>query len=266
MGNTFILDLQRKNLKVGKKHKILAKIIKLFNPNNNLLKLKFKDDNFNRYFDIKYNIKYDEHVNQLKDGMVNVEQAVNIYHLLTRVLIQNIPGEVVELGCYEGTTAIIMEKTLDELKSKKRIHVYDSFEGLPKKEKEDGNTYYKEGQCRTSIEKMINNFKENNVKLPVIHKGWFKDTLPEKLPKEICFAHLDSDFYTSIKESLENVYPRLSKGAIVVIDDYCDPKILNVFNILPGVKKACDEFFHHKKEKMQVLLAGSKCHGFFVKE
>ena len=78
--------------------------------------------------------------------------------------------------------------------------------------------------------------------------------------------HLDGDFYSSIIESLTYVYPKLSKGAIVVIDDYCDPEIHNVNNILPGVKKACDEFFKDKKEKVDVLIAGCESHGYFRKE
>ena len=85
------------------------------------------------------------------------------------------------------------------------------------------------------------------------------------MPKKISFAHLDGDFYSSILESLIYVYPNLSKGAIVIIDDYCDPKIHDVNNILPGVKKACDEFFEDKKEKVGVLLAGGETHGYFRK-
>ena len=66
--------------------------------------------------------------------------------------------------------------------------------------------------------------------------------------------------------SLKYSYPKLTKGAIVVIDDYCNPDILDIHNILPGVKKACDEFFANKHEKVSVLLAGSQCHGYFIKQ
>ena len=53
---------------------------------------------------------------------------------------------------------------------------------------------------------------------------------------------MDGDFYTSVRESLEHVYPRLSKGAVVVVDDYCDPAVNPVYESLPGVKRACDDF------------------------
>jgi O-methyltransferase len=159
-----------------------------------------------------------------------------------------------------------MQKTLDQFNSQKRIHVYDSFEGLPEKSKKDGNTIFYRGSCKTQKVRLVNNFKRHKVKLPEIHTGWFADVLPKKLPNEISFAHLDGDFYSSILESLTYVYPRLAKGAVAVIDDYCDPKIHNVNNILPGVKRACDEFFKEKKEKVNVMIAGSESHGYFRKK
>jgi O-methyltransferase len=196
--------------------------------------------------------------------MTNPEQAMNIYHLLRQVVQSGIEGDVVELGCNDGRTAMIIQKTLDQLGSKKELHVYDSFEGMPEKTSYDGNKL-QPGELKTTENKLKFNFQKFSVKEPVIHKGWFKDTLPSGLPAALCFAHLDGDFYSSIKESLEHVYPKLSKGAVVVVDDYCDPEILDVFNILPGVKKACDEFFKDKTEKMNVVIAGDYCHGYFIK-
>ncbi len=57
---------------------------------------------------------------------------------------------------------------------------------------------------------------------PEIHPGCFFETLPHELPEKISFAYLDSDFYDPILLSLEAIYPKLSKGAIVIIDDYCE--------------------------------------------
>ena len=266
MDNTFILDLQENNPRHNKASKFVSKIVKFFNSNNKFLKLKFKNDNLNRFYQIKNSKKFDSKENLLKSNMTCIEQCINTYHLLVQTILLKIPGNVVELGCFEGITTVLMQKTLDQYNSKKRIHVYDSFEGLPEKSKKDGNTEYTLGACRTQKEALIDNFEKFNVKPPEIHVGWFKDTLPKELPTQISFAHLDGDFYSSIIESLTYVYPKLSKGAIVVIDDYCDPEIHNVNNILPGVKKACDEFFKDKKEKVDVLIAGCESHGYFRKE
>lgn len=121
--------------------------------------------------------------------------------------------------------------------------------------------------------------------MPKIVEGWFNETLHKKLPKAICFAHLDGDFYSSIKESLEAIYPRLSRGAIVVIDDFYSSrnhkkieKLINqnrysqesnrkikIQNLLPGVKKACDEFLKDKEEEIKILVAGEERQAYFKK-
>jgi O-methyltransferase len=247
MDNAFILDLKEKPSEMKLRRKIAIFLCKTFNmciP----------------YFKIKYSTE-----DALKGGMISIEQAMNIYHLLAQTIIMEVPGDIVELGCFEGITTILMQKTLDQHKSDKKIHVYDSFQGLPDKTEKDGKTKFKKGFCLTTKEKLIENFKKFKAKQPHIHEGWFKDTLPTQLPDKISFAHLDGDFYSSIMESLTYVYPKLSKNAIVVIDDYCDPSKNNTNNILPGVKKACDDFFKGKKEKVHVLIAGNRTHGYFKK-
>ena len=204
--------------------------------------------------------------NMLKGNMINIEQGVNIYHLLMQTILMQIPGDVVELGCFEGITSILMQKTLNQFKAQKKLHVFDSFAGLPKKSKEDGEIIFSAGSLKVTKERLINNFKSYSLQLPIIHEGWFKDTLPHELPNKISFAHLDGDFYSSILESLIYIYPRLATNAVVVIDDYCHSEIHNVHNFLPGVKKACDEFFKDKKEQVNVLIAGCQSHGYFRKE
>jgi len=66
--------------------------------------------------------------------------------------------------------------------------------------------------------------------------------------------------------SLEHVYPRLSRGAICVIDDYADPDAYpEAWNKLPGVKQACDEFFADKPEKVSFIYSADMSHGYFRK-
>ena len=243
MDNTFILDIFKR--KGSLKRRIALKLFGVFNK-------------YFKFFSIRLKELY-------SGDMVNIEETININHLLNHVVWSDIPGDVVELGCHEGYTSITIQKTLDQSNSNKRLHVYDSFEGVPLPDKVDG-TFLKRGDCDTTRDRLVNNFRMFGVRLPEIHAGWFKDTLPTQLPEKICFAHLDGDLYSSITESLENVYPRLSRGAIVVVDDYTDPEVHSIHNILPGVKKACDDFFRDKKEKVNVLIAGERSHGYFRKE
>jgi O-methyltransferase len=160
--------------------------------------------------------------------------------------VEDIEGDVVEFGCNVGTTSIFLQGFLE---GKKNFHVYDSFEGFPEKDpKDEGEEYhfkFEKGGCATTIETFENTFAEFDMPLPYIHKGWFKDITD--LPEKISFAFFDSDFYTSILDSWEKVYPRLSKGAIVCVHDYN-------WNVLPGAKIACDEFLSDKPEKDTIVF------------
>jgi O-methyltransferase len=197
--------------------------------------------------------------------MTNIEQRMNMYHLISQVLAYGVEGDFVELGCNTGASSVLMTKLLEAHNSDKKLAVYDSFDGLPSTTQFDG-PFYKTGELKTSEDVLRNNFKNYNLPLPEIHRGWFQDTLPNELPEQIAFAYLDGDFYESIMISLRYVYPKLTAGAICLIDDYCDPKINpNGWNKLPGVKKACDEYLIDKPEKMEFIYSGSYSHAFFRK-
>lgn len=197
----------------------------------------------------------------------NVEQRMNMFHLLSQVLVYDVPGAIVELGCNAGQSAVLMQKVIQSYDPTRELHVYDSFEGLPALSRADQGTSanFKKGSLKTTRDRLDENFRRYNLPLPTVHVGWFHETLPTELPDEIAFAHLDADLYDSTMVSLKHTYPRLSKGAVCLIDDYCDPVVHNGWNELPGVKRACDEFLADRLERVSVLYAGSFSHGFFRK-
>ena len=51
-------------------------------------------------------------------------------------------------------------------------------------------------------------------------KGWFKDTLSTMPAKELAVLRLDGDLYESTWDALNSLYPRLSDGGFLIIDDY----------------------------------------------
>lgn len=145
-----------------------------------------------------------------------------------------IEGEIVELGCYIGTTSLFIRRLLNSMGSNKAFHVYDSFEGLPPKSGQDASivgSQFKAGELKGSKKDFRQEFKKANLRTPIIHKGWFSDLTSKDLPDKIAFAFLDGDFYESILTSLKLAGPRLSQGGIICIDDYKSES-------LPGVEKA----------------------------
>ena len=137
-------------------------------------------------------------------------------------------GDVVEFGCYVGTTSVFIAKEIE--KTEKTLWLYDSFEGLPEKSKKQ----------------LINNLKKANLKtMPKITKGWFCDLTKEQIPEKISFAFLDGDYYASILDPLKLIWDNLSSGAIIVVDDYGN-------QALPGAEKAVRQWCNSKGLKYKV--------------
>jgi O-methyltransferase len=185
-------------------------------------------------------------------NMSDVDRLVNIYWAMSEVLNGGVEGAIVELGCNAGLTAIFLQMLNVEYGCKRELHLFDSFEGLPAPGPQDA--YLNQGDCATSEDVVLSNFRAHGLPLPHLHKGWFSETLPVASIESVAFGYLDGDFYSSILESLEWVWPRLSPGGILLVDDYADvEKNPQAWAGLPGVKLACDEFFRDRTEKPFVL-------------
>jgi len=169
---------------------------------------------------------------------INAPELRVLLRELERVLDAGVPGDIVEFGCYEGTAALFMQRVLQLRGEQRQLHVYDSFEGLPDKTMPDrspAGEQFQAGELRASKDTLIKNFRQANLPLPIIHKNWFKYLTQEDMPTSVALAFLDGDFYESILDSLRLVWPRLSSGAAVLIDDFQSES-------LPGVAKALDEW------------------------
>lgn len=217
---------------------------------------------------------------------MNIEQGVNIWHLLNRVLAMGVEGEVAEIGCLTGITASVIQRTLEDAESDKRLLLFDSFEGLSPLKEEDTGCPFNPTAFKTAPENVLNRFAALGLKPPELVKGWVDETLEDNLPDRLAFVHLDLDLFEPTLCALTAIYNRLSASAIVVIDDYYDAEKAqeiegfynkNVYNKnnrrvyslkdhCPGVKKACDLFFADKPEKPSVLIAGEEKHAYFVKK
>lgn len=174
------------------------------------------------------------------DQFSEIELAI-LLRELGQVLVTNVDGDVVELGCYKGLTSIEIAKALKLAGSTKKLYLYDSFAGLPEKTKADSSPaggQFAAGELSATKDEVLRLFKKANLKPAKIKKAWFSDLKSADMPEHIAFAFLDGDFYESIKTSLDLIWPRLRSGSVVVVDDYQN-------EALPGVQKAVDEWLKH---------------------
>lgn len=171
---------------------------------------------------------------------IDRDRLVSVYGELMASLLRTEQGAVVELGCYKGAMSAWMRGLLDFCRSSREIHVFDSFEGLPRPAEIDGD-HLKEGDVRASQKDVLSLHDGLGLKRPTIHPGWFEETLDE-LPDGIAFAYIDADFYESMVCALKAVLPRLVPGGTIIMDDYADvDRNPRAWAEMAGVKKAWDD-------------------------
>ena len=192
--------------------------------------------------------------------MVSPFQKLNFFHLINNNLIHKIPGEFVELGCFEGQTAALFQHILETNNSDKKLMLYDNFR----------HKIGMDGDIRT---RLLENFQSRNFRKPELIEGNFENTIPSLLPDKISFLHLDCGYggdtelhKNTVLFCLEHCYERMSPGAVAVLSDYHDKEVtVDGYDSNPGVKLACDIFLKDKPEKMFVLYGGEYSHGYFRK-
>jgi O-methyltransferase len=137
-------------------------------------------------------------------------------------------GSIVECGTWKGGMIAGIAECLG---SRRSYYLFDSFEGLPPATELDGqsaadwqkntsNDLYHDNCLASETDAQIAMGMAGITK-PKIIKGWFKDTLPGlEIPEGIALLRLDGDWYESTIQILENLFPQVISGGLVIIDDY----------------------------------------------
>lgn len=155
-------------------------------------------------------------------------------------------GDMAEVGVYQGGSA----KIICEAKEKTKLHLFDTFSGLPPVSDKDthfGTKFWKENEFSNTSEESVKKYlsKYENV---FLYKGRFPETSDPIKEAKFIFVHLDVDLYQSTHDCLEFFYPRLIKGGIILTHDYHSN----------GVQTAFKEYFANKKIPI-IELTGSQC-------
>jgi O-methyltransferase len=162
------------------------------------------------------------------DTMVGLKRLDNLQFCVTEALRANVPGDLIETGVWRGGASIFMRAVLKAYGDRTRlVWVADSFEGLPKPDgryqQDTGDVSWKfKSTLGVSLEQVKSNFArygllDNQVRFLA---GWFKDTLPDAPFTRLAVLRLDGDMYSSTMDALQNLYPKLSPGGYVIVDDY----------------------------------------------
>jgi O-methyltransferase len=177
------------------------------------------------------------------ETMIGHKRLDNIQHCIETVLTESVPGDFIETGVWRGGAAIFMRAVLAAHGVADRtIWVADSFRGLPAPDLErypadEGDTLWTSQRLAVSVDDVRKNFERYGLLDDQVRflEGWFADTLATAAIEQLAVARLDGDMYMSTWDAITVLYPKLSDGGFLIVDDYSDPGI-------KGCKQAIDDY------------------------
>lgn len=169
--------------------------------------------------------------------MIGSARIRNLRQLCERALSDDIPGDFIETGVWRGGACIYMKGMLAAYgDTSRRVFVADSFKGLPPPDQsfpsDAGDQHHLFEQLAVARDEVQANFARFGLldERVVFLEGWFKDTLPLAPIERLAVLRLDGDMYESTIQALDALYPKVSPGGFVIIDDYVLPPCAEAVN------------------------------------
>jgi len=184
--------------------------------------------------------------------MTSVERIYALYKAVPYVHARGIPGDIVECGVWRGGSTMLVALLLIELQDHERLlYLYDTYSGMSDPGSQDvdihGNAVIDNWRaiqndrdspllCFSTLAEVQENMATTGFPASrvVYVEGKVEETLPRAAPGSIAILRLDTDWYSSTARELQSLYPRVSPGGVVIIDDYGHWR---------GARAAVDEYF-----------------------
>lgn len=176
--------------------------------------------------------------------MVSIERCFALWQAVKYINSAGILGDIVECGVWKGGSAMLaiqaqLSSPWTPLNTNRKMWLYDTFDGMPPAGPEDVDFLGRivsdsPGWLSVSEDEVKKNLKYFCGDMTRFVKGRVENTIPGEMPNEIALLRLDTDFYESTRHELTHLYPLLSPGGVLIIDDY---------GYWRGAKKAVDEYF-----------------------
>lgn len=196
--------------------------------------------------------------------MASRERVVATINACKHAVLAGIEGDFVECGVWRGGNSIAAKLTFENYNSDKTVWLFDTFGGMTPPTEFDTTRFsdksteerFQAGQkddhndwCFASIDDVRANFDKAGIDPATVRMvaGDVTKTLADgrNLPDAISVLRLDTDFYDSTRAELETLYPRLSVGGSLLIDD---------FGHWDGARRAVEEYLQGLPAAARPLL------------
>lgn len=184
--------------------------------------------------------------------MTSTERLIALVRAIDYVEKRGIGGDIVECGVWKGGSMMAIAKRLLQLnKQDRNLYLYDTFSGMTAPGDEDKDflgrsaeqllaeqSKNKESHIwafspKEEVTKNVLSVGYNSSKIFFI-EGKVEATIPNSAHHSIAILRLDTDWFSSTYHELVHLFPLLSKGGVLIIDDY---------GYWKGAKEAVDRYF-----------------------
>ena len=207
------------------------------------------------------------------------ETKYNSFNMGKYINDNNISGDVIECGVAAGANLACMMLGCNNSKTvtNRTYWGFDSYQGIQLAGKKDTdqpgigaithNTNVSDDELlvssgitvhsKDSVIAFLTQYGLYNSKYVKLVEGWIQKTITENIVKEIgkiALLRLDMDIYSPTKFALDKLYPLISKGGVVIIDDWA----------LDGARLACTEYFkeHNLSPEIHTVLNSTPTYFF----
>jgi len=193
--------------------------------------------------------------------MTSRERMFALWQATQHVCRSQVPGDIVECGVWRGGSSMLATLALLDIGERRPVWLYDTFEGMtPPTERDrrpDGTSASDLLALQQRQAGVFNDWAYatlDDVQRQMASVGYPDDllryvrgpveqTIPGECPASIAVLRLDTDWYESTRHELEHMWPRLSVGGVLIVDDY---------GHFEGAREATDEYF--AAQSLPVLL------------
>ena len=189
--------------------------------------------------------------------MTGIELVFALCKAVEYIVAHQIPGDIVECGVWRGGSMMAVARTLQAQRAVRRLHLFDTFEGMPPPAEidkdlrgEPASVQLQNADKHTSMLWAISPLDEVKRNLAstgydpgqmTFIQGRVEETIPAQAPQQISLLRLDTDWYASTYHELVHLYPRLSPGGVLIIDDY---------GHWQGARRAVDQYLAENRVKI----------------
>lgn len=191
--------------------------------------------------------------------MTSLERIYALCHAVRYVVKNGIPGDMVECGVWRGGSMMAVAYTLMAMGDTTRnLYLFDTYEGMTEPSEKDINRNGRPARlkwqtrqtqnginhwCYASLEDVKQNMSLTGYPAERIHyvKGKVEETLPHPDIETIAVLRLDTDWYESTRAEMVHLFPRLTPGGILLLDDYGNWQ---------GARQAVDEYLEENRVKL----------------